>query len=116
MVITGIVLAKPFAILFAAGDQKMIEITVLAMIIYSISFAFSGLCILFSCYFTALNNGIVSAIISMSRCLLFQAGLVFIIPLLFGEYGIFWSVPISELLALVLASFFILIKRKKYGY
>ena len=116
MFLLGGALATPSALIFSAGQEEMITLTKLAMSIFAISFLFSGLCILISCYFTALNNGLISAIVSFCRCLIFQVAFVFVIPLVLGEYGIFWSIVFAEFLALILAVILLIKFRKKYGY
>ena len=69
-----------------------------------------------SAWFTALNNGPVSAVISFTRTLVFELGCVFILPLLFGIDGIWVAVNVAEVLALILSAALVLGFRKRYGY
>lgn len=116
MFILGEALAIPFATIFSKGDSNLISLATTGMRIYSISFLFSGLCILISSYFTALNNGLISAIISFLRTLVFQISFVFILPLFLGAIGIWWAIVLSELFAILLAVIFLLTNKKKYNY
>ena len=75
-----------------------------------------GVSIFISSFFTALNNGLVSAIISMLRTLLFQLVCVIVLPLILKENGIWLSVVISEVLALILCLTFLIANKKKYHY
>ncbi len=84
--------------------------------IYVISYLFSAYTIYASGFFTALNNGMISAIISLSRTFIFQSLAILILPLFFGVNGIFFSVVVSELIALTLSIFFIWHYRKRYKY
>lgn len=84
--------------------------------IYSVSFLFSGIAIYGSSFFTALNDGLTSALISFLRSLLFQVAAVIILPLAFGIDGIWFSVVAAELVAAVMTVLFITVKRRKYHY
>ncbi|MBP3585127.1 MAG: MATE family efflux transporter, partial [Peptococcaceae bacterium] len=84
--------------------------------IYSISFLFVGFSIFGSSFFTALNNGLVSAIISFVRTLIFEVAAVLVLPALWGIDGIGWAVVIARGLSIVLTFAFILANRKKYQY
>lgn len=108
--------AKPLASIFVSGDPKLLGMTTTALRIYSVSFLLSGFNIYASGFFTALNNGIVSATISASRTLLFQIAAVFVLPLIFGLNGIWGATAVAELLSLAVSLTFIILKRKKYGY
>ncbi len=84
--------------------------------IYVLSYLFSAYTIYASGFFTALNNGLISAIISLSRTFIFQSLAIMILPLLFGVEGIFFSVVVAELIALGVSVFFLWRYRKKYRY
>lgn len=116
MFILGECLATPFALIFSKGDEELIYLATIGMRIYSISFLCSGLCIYISSYFTALNNGLISAIISFLRTLVFQISFVFILPLIMGSVGIWWAIVFSEVAAIILAIIFLMTNRKKYNY
>ena len=116
MVIAGELLARPFSAIFVGYDPNLFDLTLRGFAIFSFSFLFSGLAIYGSGFFTALNNGLVSAIISFLRTLVFQIAAVFLLPLLWEIDGVWASVVAAELAAAVLTTAFLLGMRKKYGY
>jgi Na+-driven multidrug efflux pump len=116
MVFIGIGLAKPLSSLFVGYDEALFEMTLKGFIIYSFSFLFCGFSIYASSFFTALNNGIVSAVISFLRTLLFQSLCVLILPIFFELDGVWFSVIVSETLAAILSASCIYAFRKKYNY
>lgn len=116
MVIVAELLSRPLAMIFASYDKELLAITTHAIQIYSISFLLMGFNIFGSALFTALNDGLVSAIISFFRTLLFQIASVLILPMIFGLDGIWFSIICAELLALVVTGYCVLKFRKKYGY
>jgi len=85
-------------------------------VIYSFSFLFAGISIFGSSFFTALNNGLVSAVISFLRTLVFQVAAVLILPLFWKLDGIWASMVVAELLASVITVLFLVGKRKQYHY
>ena len=109
-------LAGTLAGIFVGYDQELMEMTERAFMIYSVSFLFSGIAIYGSSFFTALNDGLTSALISFLRSLLFQVAAVIILPLIFGIDGIWFSVVAAELVAAVMTVLFIAAKKKKYHY
>ena len=110
------ILAKPLAIIFVGYDAGLMEMTARAFMIYSFSFLFSGIAIYGSSFFTALNDGLTSALISFLRSLLFQVGAVILLPMIFGIDGIWFSVVAAELVAAAMTMLFIAAKRSKYHY
>ena len=109
-------LAAPLAYIFVGYDKELWDLAITALRIFSFSFLISGFNIFASAFFTALNNGVVSAIISMARTLVFQVIAVYVMPLMFGLNGI-WSATIAaELLCIILSAVFIIANRKKYSY
>ncbi len=116
MFVLAEILARPFAMIFSSYDKQLLEMTVHAFFIYAFSFIFSGLGIWSSSFFTALNNGPVSAIISFLRTLVFQVSAVFILPLFWGLDGIWISIVLAEFLAVIVAVIFLVGLRKKYKY
>lgn len=84
--------------------------------LYSLSFLICGFNIFGSAFFTALNNGGISAAISFLRTLVFQVSALFILPVFWGTDGIFFAIVAAELLALALTVLFLVAKRKKYSY
>lgn len=109
-------LAKPLARIFVGYDAGLMEMTVRAFVIYSFSFLFSGIAIYGSSFFTALNDGLTSALISFLRSLLFQVAAVMILPMIFGINGIWFSIVAAELVAAVMTILFIRARKGKYRY
>ena len=116
MVVSSRLLAKPLSYLFASNHSNLLEITVRGFYIYSFCFLFAGMAIFGSSFFTALNNGFVSALISFLRTVVFQIAAVMLLPLIFGLDGIWVSVVVAEFSAAVLSAVFIFARRKKYNY
>lgn len=116
MFVLAELLAKPLAGIFVGYDQGLMELTQRAFMIYSFSFLFSGIAIYGSSFFTALNDGLTSALISFLRSLVFQVGAVLILPIFFEIDGIWFSVVAAELVAAGMTLLFIRAKRKKYYY
>lgn len=116
MLVLGWVLAMPMSRLYAGYDPALLEMTVHGFYIFAWSFLFAGFAIFFSGFFTALNDGLTSAIISFLRTLVFQIAAVMLLPLVWGIDGIWWSVVVAEVMAVVVGLIFLVAKRKKYGY
>jgi len=116
MTLLSQIIAYPLAKIFVGYKPELFKLTIHAFRIYAISFLLSGFNIYGSSFFTALNNGIVSAIISFLRTLLFQVVMVLIIPLIFGLNGIWVSIIFAELLAVIVTTFFIFRNKSRYGY
>ena len=112
----GFVLAKPLSVLFVGYDAELLDLTVEGFYIFAVSFLFVGYAIFFSGFFTALNDGLTSAIISFLRTLVFQVAAVLLLPLIWGIDGIWWSIVVAELMAAVVGAIFLFIHRKKYHY
>ena len=109
-------LAKPLAMIFVSYDKSLLNLSVRALRIFSFSFIISGFNIYASAFFTALNNGVISAVISTARTLVFQTIAVFVMPLIFGMDGIWGATIAAELLCLILSVVFIITQRKRYEY
>ena len=116
MLVMGEILAYPLSALFVSDSPALLEMTLRGFRIYSFSFLFSGFAIFGSSFFTALNDGLTSAVISFLRILLFQTAAVILLPLIFDLDGIWISVIVAEILAVCVTTFFLLAKRKKFGY
>ena len=108
--------AKPLAKIFVSYDAELLDLTVRAFKIYAIHFLLCGFNIFASSFFTALNNGGVSAAISFLRTLVFQTAAVIIMPIMFGVNGIWWAVVVAEVCAFIISMIFLIVKRKKYNY
>ena len=116
MTVISASLAKVLASIFVSYDPELLSMTTTAIRIYSVSFIFMGINIFTSSFFTALNNGLISAIVSFSRTLVFQIGAVLLLPLAFGINGIWKAIIVAEGLAFVMDAIFIFVYRKKYNY
>ena len=116
MFAAGELLAAPLSRLFVAYDEELLQMTTHAFAIFSFSFLFSGVAINGSSFFTALNDGLTSALISFLRTLVFQVAAVLLFPLLWGLDGIWFSIVAAEIMAVLATIFFLLKKQKKYGY
>ena len=116
MFAAGELLAAPLSRLFVAYDEELLQMTTHAFAIFSFSFLFSGFAINGSSFFTALNDGLTSALISFLRTLVFQVAAVLFFPLLWGLDGIWFSIVAAEIMAVLATIFFLLKKQKKYGY
>ena len=116
MLLLSELLAVPFSKLFSHGDTNLQQIATRAMHIYSFSYLFCGFSIYGSSFFTALNNGIISAVISILRTLCFQLICVIILPILLDTDGIWISIIIAEIASFIMTFVFMIIKQKKYGY
>ena len=116
MCVSAELLSKPFAVAFASYDAELYSLTLRAFFIFSFSFLFCGFGILGSSFFTALNTGFASALISFSRSVIFDAGAVILLPLWIGSDGIWGSIVVGEILALLLTAELLLLYRKRYKY
>ena len=109
-------LATSFAELFTGYDRELCTLTRRAFLIFSFSFLFAGFAIYGSCFFTALNDGLTSALIAFSRTLVCQSISVLIMPLFWQIDGIWASMITAEIMAAAIAILFIYKKRKVYLY
>lgn len=113
---TAEILAGRLAAIFVSYDAQLFAMTTLALRLYSISFIFSGVNIFASAFFTALNDGLISALISFLRTLLFQVVMIFLLPAMFGLEGIWLAIVVAELMALAVSVFCFKRFGKKYHY
>ena len=109
-------LARPLALIFVGYDQELLAMTLRGFLVYSFSFLFAGVAIFGSSFFTALGNGLVSALISFLRTLVFQVAAVLIFPLIWGLDGIWFSIVAAEMVAALVTALFLVGKRRKYRY
>ena len=116
MFAAGELLAEPLTLLYVGYDAELLALTLRAFSIFSLSFLLAGFSIFGSAFFTALNNGAVSAVISFLRTLVFQIFAVLTFPLLWDIDGIWLSIVGAEVMAVVVTVIFLFAKRKKYGY
>lgn len=109
-------LARPLSLVFVSYDPQLLSVTLRGFAIYSFSFLFSGFAIFGSSFFTALNNGLVSALISFLRTLVFQVLAVLTFPLIWKLDGIWVSMVAAEVLAAGVSVVFWGAMRQKYHY
>lgn len=116
MTVSGFLLASPLSKIFVGYDAMLFEMTADGLAIYSISFICTGFNIFGSAFFTALNDGFLSALLSFLRTLLFQVIAVSLLPLILGVTGIWFAIVAAELLALIVTFIFFAAMRPKYHY
>ncbi len=116
MVVLAFVLATPLSRLYVGYDAELMNITVDAFKIYAFTFLLAGFNIYGSSFFTALNNGAISAGISFMRTLVFQIISVLVLPIFFGLKGIWYAVIVAEILSLTLTVYFWIKERNRYHY
>ena len=122
LMIISIVTARLLAGIFVGYDAALCDMPVHGMRIYSVSFILAGVNIFGSSFFTALNNGLISATISFLRTLVFECGSVMLIPYLFKLAGLnaldgLWGcIIVAELAAFTVTAIFLVTKRHKYHY
>lgn len=118
LAMTGLaeILSKLLASIFVSYDENLLNMTTNAIRLFSISYLISGFNIFSSSFFTALNNGFVSAVISFLRTLVFQVIMIYILPLIWGINGIWLAVVFAEILSLFVSVMFLVKNKKKYQY
>lgn len=109
-------LAFPLAKVFVGYNEELYQLTLRGFKVCSFLFLFVGMSIFGSGFFTALNNGIISALISFLRTLVFQLLLVLVLPIFFEIDGIWFSAVISEVMSFLVTIIFLAVKRKRYQY
>ena len=107
---------EPALTLFTPRGSSVYEIAMHGFPIYAVSFLLMGTSIFASSLFTALSDGLVSAIISFSRTLVFLVAMLLLLPLILQETGIWLAVPVAEALGVMVSVFFLVKGRKKYQY
>ncbi len=110
--VLAVVLAASFAKLFVGYEIELYQLTKHAFRVFSLSFLLAGFNIFSSSFFTALNNGAISAAISFLRTLIFQTASVLILPLFFDVDGIWWAITAAEVFACIISASFILQNEK----
>ncbi|THG37303.1 MATE family efflux transporter [Adlercreutzia caecimuris] len=116
MFLLGQTLAAPLSTIFVSYDAALLELTAKAYRLYALCFLFMGFAIYASAFFTALNNGLVSALISFLHTLVFQVAAVIVLPMLFGIDGIWLSVTIGDALTCLVAATLMIALSGRYGY
>lgn len=108
--------AQPLVSIFANGDAELLTMTTRGFRLYALSFLVMGFNVWGSSFFTALNNGVVSAVISFLRTFAFQIAAVLLLPIFFGIDGVWLSIVAAELLSLIATAGFLIWGRKRYRY
>ncbi len=108
--------ALPLARIFVGYDAELMTLTVSGFKIFALSFIFMGFAIFSSGFFTALNDGLTSALISFLRTLVFQVAAILLLPLIWEIDGVWISIVVAEIMAVVISAVFLVVKRKKYHY
>lgn len=116
LTVLALTLAHPLAKMFVGYDAELLAITSHAFKLFSFSFLLAGFNIFASSFFTALNNGAISAAISFLRTLIFQTSSVLILPLILGVDGLWGANVAAEIFAFVISLAFLVANRKKYHY
>ena len=109
-------LAGPIAVIYAGKEAELMHMSIHGFRLFAINFLFAGLSIFFSSFFTALNNGLISAVLSFCRVFAFQIPAVLLLPLLLKLDGIWISVSVAELMTVLLVLCFLLKNRCRYRY
>ena len=115
-VAASFLLTKPLVSIFARPDNPVYGLAVTGNRICTIALLFIGFNIFASGMFTALSNGVVSAVLAFSRSFVFMLITMIVLPLFFGVNGVWLATPAAELMALVLSGAMLLKYRKRYGY
>lgn len=108
--------AIPLAKIFVGYDAELMALTVSGFRIFALSFIFMGFAIFSSGFFTALNDGLTSALISFLRTLVFQIAAVLLLPMIWGIYGVWISIVVAEVMAVVISAVFLILRQKDYHY
>ena len=116
MVTAAELLAQPLAHIFVGYDAELMDLTISGFRIFAFSFMFMGFAIYGSGFFTALNDGLTSALISFLRTLVFQIAAVMLLPIIWEIDGVWFSIVAAEFMAVSLTFLFLYLKRKKYNY
>lgn len=116
MTLIAEIIAGYLAGIFVSYDNNLLELTTEAIRIYAVSYLISGINIFASSFFTALNNGVVSAVISFMRMFVFQIVMILLLPVVLGISGIWTAVIAAEVLSVVVSVMFLVKNRKKYSY
>lgn len=108
--------SKLLATIFVSYDVELMSLTNRAIKIYMLSFLLAGFNIFSSAFFTALNDGLISAILSFARTLIFQLASILILPRLIGVDGIWLAIIVAEALSFILTIIMFIANKKKYQY
>ena len=116
MLVVAELLDRPMVLIFASKDPVLRDLMIVGFRIIAISVFFTGINIFASGFFTAMNNGRVSALVSILRTLVLEVGALLLMPMWWGINGVWWALPVAEILASLVAVSMLLRYRKTYGY
>ena len=116
MTLLSEIFTKPLASIFVGYDTELLNLTINALRLYSLSYIISWFNIYASSFFTAPNDCFVSAIISFLRTLVFQVIMILIVPSILGINGIWLPVVFAEILAIIVSIICFIKNQKKYEY
>lgn len=116
MFVMAEIFAYPLSYVFVGYDKVLMNMTLRGFLIFSFSFLFAGFAIFGSGFFTALNDGLTSAVISFLRTIIFQVAAVLILPLIWELDGIWISIVVAEVMAVIITAVFLVAKQKRYKY
>lgn len=116
MILLAQLIAYPMAKIFVGYDQELFDMTIHGFRIFVIMYLFAGFNIFSSSFFTALNNGGVSAAISFLRTFIFKLSAVLLLPIILMLDGIWWATVLAEVFAFGISLIFLAAQRKKYHY
>ena len=116
LTVLAISLSAPLAHIFVGYDKELYDLSVSAFKLFSLSFILDGFNIYASGFFTALNNGLVSAVISFMRTLVFQTSSIIVLPIILGSNGIWLANTVAQVFAFIISLTFLIILRKRYKY
>ena len=116
MTVSAELLAVSLAEIFVGYDTELMNLTISGFRIFALSFGFMGYAIFASGFFTALNDGVTSAIISFLRTFVFQCAAVLLLPLVWEIDGVWISIVVAEVIAVIISAIFVVAKKKKYHY
>lgn len=116
MFVMAEIFAYPLSYVFVGYDKVLMSMTLRGFLIFSFSFLFAGFAIFGSGFFTALNDGLTSAVISFLRTIIFQVAAVLLLPLIWELDGIWISIVVAEVMAVIITKVFMVAKQKRYKY
>ena len=108
--------ARPLALIFVSYDPVLLDLTIHAFHIIAFAFLLNGLNTFASAFFTALNNGAVSAVLSFLRTFVFEIAGILGLPLLFAVDGLWAAMAVAECVSFLVSLYFFLSRRRQYGY
>ena len=112
----AMILSASLSKIFVGYDAELYQLTLKGFRLYAFSYLLCGFNIYGSSFFTALNNGVVSAVISFLRTVVFEVAAIMILPLFFGVTGIWCAIIVAELASILITAVFFFRLKKKYGY